>query len=594
MDNAAFAKIMATPKPHAGGGGGDTEKPMDKAAIRKLVNADLQREKSKKHKGKGGGGGGADAEKRDALNKWEKKKKDKEKKDGKYRDRAEERRTDTNKDYENQVAAIVDMDAETSRYLGGDVEHTHLVKGLDYALLQKVRSEAPPSSTAPPPPRGAPKTTAAPAPATTKTKMAAGVLAFLRRPPPARSATARLRLRTTSLEYDLSRAALMDSGDAPTTVSRSRADRSQLYDDRELGAPLPAPLARAVGEALGRGQAKKKKGKKRAPADAAAAPVSLKAPARSDDIFEDAGADYAPGLATRSGDGDGRSLLKRREASRHARPWSTTTTTAPPRRPRPRPPRGPRRPTTATTTTTSTPRAPEQQQSAVRPAPAGGNRRERRKAKAKTGGVVHRDPIMGTATVAAPKLSRNFDGTDGGYGEATLYDPDDGTYAAMTKKPRRRARPPRHEAAAPGGSGQTDGASSTRVRRQTWASMRSEGTPLAKTTFGSRFSAWISASESRVHRVDTQRNGTSGQRLASSATIAAPLAAQGLMSVANTFVGPSLSGPVARCSSRQISRSRAGLRARRGRHIVDRQRPPAVGRVVRAVADDGLRPFRRA
>lgn len=30
---------------------------------------------------------------------------------------------------------------ENSKYLGGDVEHTHLVKGLDYALLHKVRSE---------------------------------------------------------------------------------------------------------------------------------------------------------------------------------------------------------------------------------------------------------------------------------------------------------------------------------------------------------------------------------------------------------------------------------------------------------------------
>lgn len=27
-----------------------------------------------------------------------------------------------------------------SKYLGGDMEHTHLVKGLDYALLQKVSS----------------------------------------------------------------------------------------------------------------------------------------------------------------------------------------------------------------------------------------------------------------------------------------------------------------------------------------------------------------------------------------------------------------------------------------------------------------------
>ena len=31
---------------------------------------------------------------------------------------------------------------EKSKYLGGDMEHTHLVKGLDYALLEKIRSEA--------------------------------------------------------------------------------------------------------------------------------------------------------------------------------------------------------------------------------------------------------------------------------------------------------------------------------------------------------------------------------------------------------------------------------------------------------------------
>lgn len=30
---------------------------------------------------------------------------------------------------------------EESKYLGGDMEHTHLVKGLDYALLQKVKTK---------------------------------------------------------------------------------------------------------------------------------------------------------------------------------------------------------------------------------------------------------------------------------------------------------------------------------------------------------------------------------------------------------------------------------------------------------------------
>jgi len=30
------------------------------------------------------------------------------------------------------------MVIQESKYLGGDMEHTHLVKGLDYALLEKV------------------------------------------------------------------------------------------------------------------------------------------------------------------------------------------------------------------------------------------------------------------------------------------------------------------------------------------------------------------------------------------------------------------------------------------------------------------------
>ncbi|KAL3203261.1 hypothetical protein MRX96_041982 [Rhipicephalus microplus] len=80
----------------------------------------------------------------------------------KYRDRARERREGVNPDYQNEdpisstagyraVApdAKSGLDAaerrrqmiQESKFLGGDMEHTHLVKGLDYALLQKVRSE---------------------------------------------------------------------------------------------------------------------------------------------------------------------------------------------------------------------------------------------------------------------------------------------------------------------------------------------------------------------------------------------------------------------------------------------------------------------
>lgn len=80
----------------------------------------------------------------------------------KYRDRARERRDGDNPDYQpsdatgssNAYRAVAPdlksgLDAaerrrqmiQESKFLGGDMQHTHLVKGLDYALLQKVRSE---------------------------------------------------------------------------------------------------------------------------------------------------------------------------------------------------------------------------------------------------------------------------------------------------------------------------------------------------------------------------------------------------------------------------------------------------------------------
>ena len=59
-----------------------------------------------------------------------------------YRDRAEERRADTNPDYDSSKSEhIANLDIEYSKFLGGDTEHTHLVKGLDYVLLQKIRNE---------------------------------------------------------------------------------------------------------------------------------------------------------------------------------------------------------------------------------------------------------------------------------------------------------------------------------------------------------------------------------------------------------------------------------------------------------------------
>ena len=73
-------------------------------------------------------------------------------------DRAAERRAGLNLDYVDVDAALapaagpppalavfaapaVPLTAEETKFLGGDTAHTHLVKGLDYALLARVRSE---------------------------------------------------------------------------------------------------------------------------------------------------------------------------------------------------------------------------------------------------------------------------------------------------------------------------------------------------------------------------------------------------------------------------------------------------------------------
>lgn len=78
----------------------------------------------------------------------------------KYRDRARERRDGQSQAEPDALSTTADYRAvapdaksvenhaerrkqmiQESKYLGGDMEHTHLVKGLDYALLEKVRAE---------------------------------------------------------------------------------------------------------------------------------------------------------------------------------------------------------------------------------------------------------------------------------------------------------------------------------------------------------------------------------------------------------------------------------------------------------------------
>ncbi|RLN49805.1 hypothetical protein BBJ28_00013677, partial [Nothophytophthora sp. Chile5] len=57
-----------------------------------------------------------------------------------YRDRAAERRKGGNGDMID-ADEFAHLDAEQSKFLGGDMEHTHLVKGLDYALLAQLKRE---------------------------------------------------------------------------------------------------------------------------------------------------------------------------------------------------------------------------------------------------------------------------------------------------------------------------------------------------------------------------------------------------------------------------------------------------------------------
>lgn len=58
-----------------------------------------------------------------------------------YRDRAAERRKGRSDYDEDAIERAANVDRELSKVLGGDEEHTHLVKGLDVVLLQRVRQQ---------------------------------------------------------------------------------------------------------------------------------------------------------------------------------------------------------------------------------------------------------------------------------------------------------------------------------------------------------------------------------------------------------------------------------------------------------------------
>ncbi|KAJ8904190.1 hypothetical protein NDN08_000717 [Rhodosorus marinus] len=59
----------------------------------------------------------------------------------KYRDRAAERRRDNGTATDATDFSALSLRPEETQFLGGDAEHAHLVKGLDFALLKKMRGK---------------------------------------------------------------------------------------------------------------------------------------------------------------------------------------------------------------------------------------------------------------------------------------------------------------------------------------------------------------------------------------------------------------------------------------------------------------------
>ena len=281
-----------------------------------------------------------------------------------YRDRAKERREESAPEYQGELSGAVlagvaggvpgvtsrdelrQLSVEESKFLGGDVEHTHLVKGLDFALLRKVRAEMAETekdvafergrearasadvrgeTRVPgrvPDPLDASSSQGAFGRAVADAALAASALdnvslAEIR--PNERFASGRV-----SFAFDLSRAS---ASDVPATTMRSASDpesrRADAGSNRVL-AGKDAPVLERLGSALTRVRAAReatggddKKARRRAERAAAAAAAAARAAelAEADrprvvdaeddeDIFGDAGRDYVPTVSARGSGAD--------------------------------------------------------------------------------------------------------------------------------------------------------------------------------------------------------------------------------------------------------------------------------------------------
>ena len=129
LSNSDFRKLLLTPRP-----GSITKR--TPAAVRGKPNATAPVRNFKPNPPRPTGGPAASG--------------DEEPKDSGYRDRAAERRLGLAIGEGIDANDVVpgDLSYEESKYLGGDVEHTHLVRGLDYALLNRMRSDQQPADVA--------------------------------------------------------------------------------------------------------------------------------------------------------------------------------------------------------------------------------------------------------------------------------------------------------------------------------------------------------------------------------------------------------------------------------------------------------------
>lgn len=143
MDNAAFSRLLTT---------------NDKSLIQELTKRPEKKKNNRPHPkggkagakgGKSRGGDDSDDDgprgkgKAQGKGKGKAPKGGEEQKKEEHRDRAKERR-DGHFEYAHVAAEFEnqsEVTLEDSKYLGGDMEHTHLVKGLDFSLLAKVRGE---------------------------------------------------------------------------------------------------------------------------------------------------------------------------------------------------------------------------------------------------------------------------------------------------------------------------------------------------------------------------------------------------------------------------------------------------------------------